>query len=51
MWNNPVSQNDSTVMAHIRNLRRELGDNDVSNPQYIHTKRGVGYMFKCTKNK
>ena len=47
VWNNPVSQNDSTVMAHIRNLRRELGDNDVANPLYIHTKRGVGYMFKC----
>ena len=50
VWNNPVSQNDSTVMAHIRNLRRELRDNDVAKPLYIHTKRGVGYMFKCNKN-
>jgi two-component system response regulator VicR len=47
VWNNPVSENDSTVMAHIRNLRKALEDDDVANPKYIHTKRGVGYMFKC----
>ncbi len=48
VWNNPVSENDSTVMAHIRNLRKALDDDDVTNPKYIHTKRGVGYMFKCS---
>ena len=48
VWNNPVSENDSTVMAHIRNLRKTIDDNDISEPKYIHTKRGVGYMFKCS---
>ena len=48
VWNNPVSENDSTVMAHIRNLRKTIDDNDISDPKYIHTKRGVGYMFKCS---
>ncbi|MFP4456554.1 MAG: winged-helix domain-containing protein [Clostridia bacterium] len=48
VWNNPASENDSTVMAHIRNLRKAIDDNDIANPKYIHTKRGVGYMFKCS---
>lgn len=48
VWNNPVSENDSTVMAHIRNLRKAINDGDISNSKYIHTKRGVGYMFQCT---
>ncbi len=47
VWNNPASENDSTVMAHIRALRKVLGDTDVMVPKYIHTKRGVGYMFRC----
>lgn len=33
---------DSTIMVHIKNLRRKLGDNS-RNPQYIRTAWGKGY--------
>ena len=35
---------ERTVDAHIKNLRRALGD-DPRNPRYILTVRGVGYKF------
>lgn len=35
---------ERTVDAHIKNLRRALGD-DPRDPQYILTVRGVGYKF------
>lgn len=35
---------DRTVDAHIKNLRRALGD-DPRDPRYIVTVRGVGYKF------
>ena len=33
---------DSTIMVHIKNLRKKLGDNS-RNPQYIKTAWGKGY--------
>lgn len=33
---------DSTIMVHIKNLRKKLGDNS-KNPQYIKTAWGKGY--------
>lgn len=36
---------DRTVDAHIKNLRRILGD-DPTHPRYIETIRGVGYRFR-----
>jgi len=35
---------ERTVDAHIKNLRRALGD-DPRDPRYILTVRGVGYKF------
>lgn len=35
---------ERTIDAHIKNLRRALGD-DPRNPRYILTVRGVGYKF------
>lgn len=36
---------DRTIDAHIKNIRKALGD-DIENPRYIETVRGVGYRFK-----
>ena len=36
---------DRTVDAHIRNLRRKIGDEPLA-PQYIETVYGVGYRMK-----
>ena len=44
VWKNPVSFNNNTIMAHIRNLRNKIQDDT---HKYIFTKRGVGYMFSC----
>jgi DNA-binding response OmpR family regulator len=35
---------ERTIDVHIKNLRKELGD-DPSNPRFIETVRGVGYRF------
>jgi DNA-binding response OmpR family regulator len=35
---------DRTIDAHIKNIRRILGD-DSDNPRYIETIRGIGYRF------
>ncbi len=35
---------ERTIDAHIKNLRRKLGD-DPGHPRYISTVRGVGYRF------
>lgn len=36
---------DRTIDAHIKNIRKILGD-DIEQPLYIETVRGVGYRFK-----
>ena len=35
---------DRTIDAHIKNIRKALGD-DPKDPKYISTIRGVGYKF------
>ena len=45
VWNEPfLEQSTNTVMVHIRNLRRKLGDNP-QNPRYIRTVWGRGYTI------
>ena len=45
----PEYQNDIDYLrAYIRYLRRKL-EVDPSNPQYILTSPGVGYMLACAK--
>lgn len=41
IWNEEAV-GDSTIMVHIKNIRRKLGDNS-RNPQYIKTAWGKGY--------
>ena len=41
IWNDNVV-GDSTVMVHIKNLRKKLGDS-TKNPKYIKTAWGKGY--------
>lgn len=36
---------DRTIDAHVKNIRKALGD-DIEEPRYIETVRGVGYRFK-----
>lgn len=38
---------DRTIDAHIKNLRRILGD-DPTHPRYLETVRGVGYRFRTS---
>ena len=40
---------DRTVDAHVRNLRRKIGD-DPANPTYIETVYGVGYRSRDTRH-
>ncbi|MGI9658947.1 MAG: winged helix-turn-helix domain-containing protein, partial [Gaiellaceae bacterium] len=40
---------ERTVDAHIRNLRRKIGD-DPSEPTYIETVYGVGYRARDQRN-
>ena len=45
VWDEPfLEQSANTVMVHIRNLRRKLGDNP-QNPRYIRTVWGRGYTI------
>ncbi|MDF2819619.1 MAG: resD [Clostridiales bacterium] len=36
---------ERTIDSHIKNLRSKIEDS--SNPQYVHTVRGIGYKFGC----
>lgn len=44
VWGNGWSQDHHLVEVHIRNLRKKLGE-DMSNPRFIRTVRGVGYRM------
>ncbi|WP_066196519.1 response regulator transcription factor [Gracilibacillus timonensis] len=39
---------DNTVMVHVRRLREKLED-DPSNPRWIKTVRGLGYIFEADR--
>ncbi len=46
VWNYPSGTGDADlVRAHIRNLRNKI-EPDPSEPRYIHTIHGVGYMVR-----
>lgn len=46
IWNEPYFYScNSTVMVHIRNLRRKI-EKDPKNPKYIRTLWGKGYRFE-----
>ncbi|WP_105032115.1 response regulator transcription factor [Arthrobacter ruber] len=44
VWGDGWSQDHHLVEVHIRNLRKKLGE-DMSNPRFIRTVRGVGYRM------
>ncbi|MDN4609911.1 response regulator transcription factor [Arthrobacter burdickii] len=44
VWGDGWSQDHHLVEVHIRNLRKKLGE-DISNPRFIRTVRGVGYRM------
>ena len=44
VWGFDYYGDERVVDVHIRNLRRELGD-DAESPTWIATVRGVGYRF------
>jgi len=44
VWGDGWSQDHHLVEVHIRNLRKKLGE-DMANPRFIRTVRGVGYRM------
>ncbi len=44
MWGQDYFGDERVVDAHIKELRRKLGD-DPARPSFIGTIRGVGYRF------
>jgi two-component system response regulator VicR len=44
VWGEDEYIDPGTIDVHVRRLREKL-ETDPSNPQYIMTKRGVGYYF------
>ena len=44
VWGEPYAYDDSTIMAIVRRLRKNI-EPDQSHPSYIKTVRGVGYRF------
>ncbi|MGC5326108.1 response regulator transcription factor [Brevibacillus sp. SYSU BS000544] len=45
IWGSSSYGDNRTVLVHISNLRKKLGE-DPSNPRYIQTVRGQGYVFR-----
>lgn len=43
-WNDPESYSENSLTVHIHKLRTLIED-DPSKPQYLLTKRGLGYLF------
>ncbi|MGN0485380.1 MAG: response regulator transcription factor [Lachnospiraceae bacterium] len=50
VWNVDYDGYDNTVMVHIRHLREKIED-DPSNPVYLKTVKGRGYMFEENEQK
>jgi len=46
VWHQPYGGADKTVDVHLSWLRRKLGET-AADPQYIHTKRGVGVRLSA----
>ena len=44
IWGEDYPGDERTVDVHIRRLREKIEESP-SNPQYVHTKWGVGYYF------
>ena len=44
VWNMDYQGYENTVMVHVHNLREKI-EHDPSNPQYIRTVKGRGYIF------
>ena len=44
VWGYDFYGDDRVVDAHVRSIRRALGD-DASAPRFIGTVRGIGYKF------
>lgn len=45
VWGPAYVAEDNSLMAHLSNLRRKLGD-DASSPRYVETVWGIGYRLK-----
>ena len=48
VWNGEYLQDDSNITSHIRRLRKKI-ESDPSQPEYIQTVRGVGYIINSVK--
>ncbi|XCB30996.1 response regulator transcription factor [Arcanobacterium hippocoleae] len=46
VWGNEIEESTKKLDMHISWLRRKLGD-DVNNPHYISTVRGMGFRFEA----
>jgi DNA-binding response OmpR family regulator len=44
IWGMSWTRNAATLDVHVGNLRRKFGD-DPSNPRYVKTVRGVGFLI------
>jgi DNA-binding response OmpR family regulator len=49
VWDSSYIEDDNTVMVHIRKLRKKI-EKDPSNPQFVQTVWGIGYMFLGEKD-
>jgi DNA-binding response OmpR family regulator len=45
LWGGSDYREPRTIDVHVRHLREKL-ERDPSDPEYIHTVRGVGYRFR-----
>jgi DNA-binding response OmpR family regulator len=45
LWGDSAYREPRTIDVHVRHLREKL-ERDPSEPEYIHTVRGVGYRFR-----
>ena len=44
VWDENWFGSTKTLDVHVSGLRKKLGD-DSASPRYIHTVRGVGFLF------